>query len=663
MLVGAVDASSRRAPRFSSSVLGFNLVGEGLRDALDRPDPGGAESCAGSSSAWPPLAGAAALSRPPSRPLTRRTPPPAGEARFARRASPTSARSTPPSRAMTWPSSALQDLFAGLVDYDASAQIVPDLAPRSRSRPDGLVYRFFLREGVRFHDGEELRADGRPAMNRARAAPDHPQPGGEPLRHDLSDTTRTRRQGRAPGGVVVEGVRRLHPPARDRRAVPPVLALHTLRPVCQTAGERYSDTWEPCGAGPYRLPPGGWDRGRSLTLVRHEGYFRPGLPYLDSIEWTFRMNRASELYAFEDGDLDITHDLGEADVVSVPDRPALDPFVLPEPDRTLDGEVMNTEIPPFDNVEVRRAVAAAIDRDDYHAYKPESLTPSARRSPCRPRVRPALRGADVRLRGALAHMAKAGFPYDPTTGRGATWGSSPTTSSAKARPSTPCRSSEQQLAHIRAPPRGPPGQLGDVSLPRGHARAVAMSSPGWSMDYPDPADFFEALFASNAINAEQSNNMAFYRNAGLDALVEKRARHDPTRRAALFAEANPSSATTLLGVHRHPPLLGRRAAVRARLRPHPVWAFDTSTTWVDRPGKGRRDGLGALWPPRVPHCPLPRVRRRRDAVKRVPARWAGRSSSSGRSSRSPSSSQRPPERPGAHGRRAAGASGGRRAHP
>ena len=50
-------------------------------------------------------------------------------------------------------------LFSGLVEYDESGNLVPRIAERWDVENDGRTYRFTLREGVRFHDGEELTAD------------------------------------------------------------------------------------------------------------------------------------------------------------------------------------------------------------------------------------------------------------------------------------------------------------------------------------------------------------------------------------------------------------------------------------------------------------------------------------------------------------------------
>ena len=53
----------------------------------------------------------------------------------------------------------LEAMFAGLVDYDAEGRIVPDLAERWSMEDEGKTFRFVLKEGVRFHDGEEVTAE------------------------------------------------------------------------------------------------------------------------------------------------------------------------------------------------------------------------------------------------------------------------------------------------------------------------------------------------------------------------------------------------------------------------------------------------------------------------------------------------------------------------
>jgi ABC-type transport system substrate-binding protein len=513
-------------------------------------------------------------------------------------------------------SSIIEQMYAGLVDYDAEGKVVPDLAERFETSPDGLVYRFVLRQGVKFHDGSLVTAaDVKRSIERAL----HPTtPGSNTSLFDTISGFAAYQAGKEPhlSGVVVEGtyVVAIHLDATDARFLP-VLALAALRVVCPSAGDRYKDAWEPCGAGPYKLPPGGWERGRGLTLVRHEGYFRAGLPHVDAISWTFAMNRAGELYAFEDGSIDMTHDLGDAELTALRADPRWRPFMAPEPDRTVDGEVMNNEIAPFDRVEVRRAVAAAIDRSHYHAYKPESLQPTGQALP------PAVPGYDPHFEGqrydydaALAHMAKAGLAYDPVSGRGGWPKPVPYYMVRQGSTEYTAQLLAQDLAKI-----GIRLELHLVNWPTfltlAYTRgAVAMSSPGWSMDYPDPSDFFEALFSSKSIAPEQSSNMAFYENHHLDDVID-RARHelDPARRGALFTEANrivcdeaPWAFTdTRRFVDVFQPYVRGYAA-------HPVWTFQTHATWLDRGAEARRDTLGTLWslpPAMATHVAVPRAPR------------------------------------------------------
>src|SRR3954468_10303760 len=49
-------------------------------------------------------------------------------------------------------------IFDGLTSFDAAARVHPDLAERWDVTPDGKVYTFHLRPGVRFHDGTPFKA-------------------------------------------------------------------------------------------------------------------------------------------------------------------------------------------------------------------------------------------------------------------------------------------------------------------------------------------------------------------------------------------------------------------------------------------------------------------------------------------------------------------------
>lgn len=53
----------------------------------------------------------------------------------------------------------IQQLFDGLIQIDQNLNVIPAIAKSWKISPDGLTYTFFLREGVKFHNGREIVAE------------------------------------------------------------------------------------------------------------------------------------------------------------------------------------------------------------------------------------------------------------------------------------------------------------------------------------------------------------------------------------------------------------------------------------------------------------------------------------------------------------------------
>ena len=53
----------------------------------------------------------------------------------------------------------IQQLFDGLVQFDQNLNVTPAIAKSWKVSHDGLTYTFFLREGVKFHNGREVNAN------------------------------------------------------------------------------------------------------------------------------------------------------------------------------------------------------------------------------------------------------------------------------------------------------------------------------------------------------------------------------------------------------------------------------------------------------------------------------------------------------------------------
>ncbi|HEX3771663.1 MAG TPA: ABC transporter substrate-binding protein [Polyangiaceae bacterium] len=487
---------------------------------------------------------------------------------------------------------AIHLVFAGLVDFDARGAVVPDLADRWELDDARTTYRFFLRPGVVMHDGAELTADDVKRSIERALHPTTPDPSASYFESIAGYDDYV--AGRAPhlAGVEVESpsvvaIRLSHPDATFLS----VLALYATRPVCRSGGDRAADNWWPCGAGPFKVAR--WQRGQTLLLERHERYFHAGLPYLDAVEWTYNDPQLGQRFRFEAGDLDVLRDVPQSDLQRYARDPRWIPFGHREADVTLYGEVMNTRIPPFDNVEVRRAVAAAIDRDHYRLLRPTDMTPLGQPIP------PDVPGHDPDLRcqsfdrpAALEHMRRAGLAYDPATGRGGWPKPVPYLLYDKGLAVFTAQLLQQDLAAI-----GLHIDLRLVSFPAFLALAQkpgasAMSFGNWTMDFPDPSSFFEPLFTSASIGPEGGSNTAFYANPRFDDLVARghRALEGPERRA-LYREASrilcddaPWAFT--FAYHWYDVI---QPYVKGPLL-HAVWVLDPTRVWLDRGDAPSRAG-------------------------------------------------------------------------
>jgi len=507
-----------------------------------------------------------------------------------------------------------RQIFAGLVDYDDDAAIQPDIAERWVVEDGGKTYRFFLREGVRFHDGEEVTADDvKRSVERALHG-SAPNPYASYFSSIVGFAALNAKTAESLPGVEVEGryVVSFHLAEPDATFLR-VLAMLNLRPVCRSAGARYSDTWHPCGAGPFKLPPDGWQRGHTLTVVRHDGYFQPGLPYLDGIRWTLHENQSSQTFKFLRGDLDVLRDFVTPDLLRFQADPRWTPFAELDGGHQILGESMNVEMPPFDNVEIRRAVAAGIDRAALRQVRAGNLSATGQLVP------PGVFGHDPGLEGqrsdhaaALEHMRLAGYPYDPVTKTGGWPHVIPYVVYKQGLQEFMGQVLAQQLEKI-----GLRIEIRVVNYPtfmalRGRRKTSPFGPGFWMQDFPDALSFLEPMFHSKAIGDEDSNNWSFYSNPRLDDLVDRAHRElDDDRRKKLYTEAQSIliddapwafSQNFRFYTQRQGYLHGHRT--------HPMWMHGVTRAWLDR-GAGpigaraifSSDALAALLGERRPGGP------------------------------------------------------------
>lgn len=159
------------------------------------------------------------------------------------------------------------------------------------------------------------------------------------------------------------------------------------------------------GTGPFMLDE--WVEHEVTRLVRNPNYWRTDaegrqLPYLDAIEFRPFEDDETRFNALRAGDVDASLDNGGRRVEEYNDD--FKAFWQGEQYSATTGVLMNTSRPPFDNVEMRRALAQCTDRQTLNTVLWDGQPPAT--GPFSP--------------GTPGYLEDSGFPeYDPDAGRAA----------------------------------------------------------------------------------------------------------------------------------------------------------------------------------------------------------------------------------------------------
>ena len=112
----------------------------------------------------------------------------------------------------------------------------------------------------------------------------------------------------------------------------------------------------PVGAGPFKVAS--FQPGGDIVLVRNPGYYDPKLPYLDKLTLVTATDTQARLAALKSGDLDLAP---TQSVTDFDDARKAGLTVLEQPAYTYFDIALNHKKPPFDDPQMRKAIAMAID--------------------------------------------------------------------------------------------------------------------------------------------------------------------------------------------------------------------------------------------------------------------------------------------------------------
>jgi peptide/nickel transport system substrate-binding protein len=132
----------------------------------------------------------------------------------------------------------------------------------------------------------------------------------------------------------------------------PIYACHVTAAAMRT---------HPIGTGPFKFVE--FKQNESIKLAKNPDYWKKGLPYLDGIEYTIIGNRATAVLAFVAGKVDMTFPT-EMTAALIKDVKQQDPSAVCQiaPINVSTNLIINREKPPFDDLEMRKALALSLDR-------------------------------------------------------------------------------------------------------------------------------------------------------------------------------------------------------------------------------------------------------------------------------------------------------------
>jgi peptide/nickel transport system substrate-binding protein len=237
-------------------------------------------------------------------------------------------------------------LYDTLIFRTADGDIVPGLA-ESWKTLSPTEYEFHLRKGVKFHNGDEMKAsDVQFSIMRATTEK------GAKIRSYSQDVKDVR---------VVDDytcvIELKAPNSGFFNTLPHHWASILSKRAVEEAGDDYGTLAKPpVGTGPFKFVS--WDKNNKYVLERFDDYWgpKPGFKYLEVRSIPETSNRTIEL---ETGGVDIAYPISVNDMKRISDNPEL--TLIQKPSNSITYLGFNTVKAPFNDVRARRAVKAAID--------------------------------------------------------------------------------------------------------------------------------------------------------------------------------------------------------------------------------------------------------------------------------------------------------------
>ncbi|MFN8529264.1 MAG: peptide ABC transporter substrate-binding protein [Anaerolineae bacterium] len=426
-------------------------------------------------------------------------------------------------------------LYGGLVRLDGDLHVVPDLAESWTVSDDGLTYTFALRQDSAFSDGSPITAQD--VIWSLTHALD-PNTGGWTGPFYLSNIAGANEVAAGTttdltGAVAVDdhtvALTILQPSAYFLSQ----LTFGSAKIVSSAQAAADPTGWEnaPVTSGPYQVQE--WNHGQNIVLVPNANYYQAPsasitMPFIQDSETAYQLFRTGELdiMGSQQNGIPAVH---VAEMQSTPDFRSTSLFAV----RYVG---FNNTVAPFDNVDVRRAFALAIDKQTLASQVlQDTVVPTDRILPLGiPASELPVEGLSFDPAAAQAALAAAGVTPETIGPVTLTYG----VEGDNERVVTVLQAMWQENLGVSV-------TLEPLELTTFSARlneTVQNPGPGglqfyysvWGADYPDPQNFL-----SQQLRTGVGNNNGHWSNAEFDALVDQAdvLTGDVEQRLALYNQA------------------------------------------------------------------------------------------------------------------------------
>ncbi|VTU36448.1 ABC transporter substrate-binding protein [Variovorax sp. PBL-E5] len=234
------------------------------------------------------------------------------------------------------------NILETLTKINADGKVTPLLAESWEVSPDLRTYTFKLRRGVKFQNGEPFNAQTvKFSFDRA---------GGDKSTNKDKRTFANMSTQVVDDNTVVVINKEIDPDL--------LFLLGQATAVIVEPKSADGNATKPIGTGPYKLDS--WAKGSSLVLSRWEGFRSPGTAKINKVTFRFISDPAAQAAAVLAGDVDAFPRIATRVVPQFRNNPQFQVILSGSLAKTI--LAINNKHKPLDDVRVRRAILAAIDR-------------------------------------------------------------------------------------------------------------------------------------------------------------------------------------------------------------------------------------------------------------------------------------------------------------